>query len=133
LKLRDLREDRAMPLREAAEHLGKLTGQKPHISTLWRWCLKGCKGVVLESICIGGKRFVTAGSIERFITDSTAARPRQRQQPTLPAINQPAARARLADVMRKNDRRRQEIDAARRRLDEITGATKPATPATRSA
>jgi hypothetical protein len=62
-----------MPLREAAEHLGKLTGQKPHISTLWRWCLKGCKGVVLESIRIGGKRFVTAGSIERFITDSTAA------------------------------------------------------------
>ena len=47
-----------MSLPEAAAYLGRITGQKPHVSTLWRWCLKGCKGVRLESICLGGKRLV---------------------------------------------------------------------------
>lgn len=136
VKLRYLREDQPMSLPDAAEFLGKLTGQKPHVSTLWRWCLKGCKGVKLESICIGGKRFVTATAIENFIEASTTATPGQPMQ--APAPNAPAApptpgKGMLAHVMRHNDRRRQEIEAARRRLDEIAGAGKPHGPATRSA
>jgi hypothetical protein len=135
VKLRDLRDDQPLSLPDAAAYLGKMTGQKPHVSTMWRWCLKGCKGVVLESICIGGKRFVTAASIDRFIEASTAA-----SQPsvagTMPPqpASSPAPRSPLAQVMRHNNRRREEIEAARRRLDEITGTTKRTdAPAIRSA
>jgi hypothetical protein len=135
MRLRDLHQDRPISLPDAAEYLGKLTGQKPHVSTLHRWCLKGCKGVRLDSICIGSKRFVTATAIERFIEASTAARVAPPEQPSVPAATaQPStAQGMPAHVMRHNDRRRQEIDDARHRLDEITGATRPATPATRSA
>lgn len=135
MRLRDLREDQPLSLPDAAEYLGKFTGQKPHVSTLWRWCLKGCKGVRLDSLCIGGKRFVTATAIERFIEASTASRATPPEQPCVPAASTAASAAKgmLAHVMRHNDRRRQEIDAARRRLDAITAAAKPTTPATRSA
>jgi hypothetical protein len=136
MKLRDLHNDQPLSLPDAAEFLGKLTGQKPHVSTLWRWCLKGCKGVRLESICIGRKRFVTATAIERFIEASSEARPGPPEQPSVPAAAAPqnTGKGMLAHVMRHNDRRREEIAAARRRLDEITGVTKPAAaPATRSA
>lgn len=133
MKLRDLREDQPLSLPDAAEFLGKLTGQKPHVSTLWRWCLKGCKGVKLESICIGGKRFVTATAIERFIDASSEARPGQPTQPPAPAAPPSPGKGMLAHVMRHNDRRRLEIEATRRRLDEITGTAKPAAPTSRSA
>jgi hypothetical protein len=134
MKLRDLRDDQPLSLPDAADYLGRLSGNKPHVSTLWRWCLKGCKGVVLESICIGGKRFVTAAAIERFIEASTAARPLPSERPPTPASPPPPGRALLTNVMRHNDRRRGEIDAARRRLDEITGVAKqPTIPPTRSA
>jgi len=133
MKLRDLREDQPLSLPDAAEFLGKITGQKPHVSTLYRWCLRGCKGVRLESICIGGKRFVTAAAIERFIEASSEARPAQQTQAPAPAAPPTPGKGMLAHVMRHNDRRRQEIEAARRRLDEITGAAKPSAPATRSA
>jgi hypothetical protein len=133
MRLRDLREDQPLSLPDAAEFLGKLTGQKPHSSTLWRWCLKGCKGVRLESILIGGKRFVTAASLDRFVENLTTARDGQAEQPTAPVIQPVPARAMLAHVMRHNDRRRGEIEAARRRLDEITGVATPPASTTRSA
>lgn len=135
MRLRDLREDQSLSLPDAAEYLGKLTGKKPHVSTLWRWCLKGCKGVRLESVCIGGKRFVTVTAIERFIEASTASRAATTGKPH-PAVAAAAAspgKGVLAHVMRHNERRRQEIDAARRQLDEITCTAKPSIPATRSA
>lgn len=135
MQLRDLQNDKPMSLPDAAEYLGRLTGQKPHVSTIYRWCLKGCKGVRLDSICIGGKRFVTATAIERFIEASTESRAAPPEQPSVPATPAPPApgKGMLAHVMRHNERRRQEIDAARRRLDELTGASKPTAPASRSA
>jgi hypothetical protein len=135
VKLRDLREDKPLSLFDAADYLGKLTGRKPHVSTLWRWCMKGCKGVRLESICIGGKRFVTATAIEQFIDASTAAQSAKAAQPAAATSEPPPSPATglLAHVMRHNDRRRSEIEKARRRLDEITGTAKQSAPATRSA
>jgi len=120
--LQNLAHDRPMSLPDAAAYLGRITGQKPHVSTIWRWCLKGCKGVTLESLCIGGKRFVTAAAIDDFIDASTRRRPDGQLPP-------PAAPPRPpAHVMRHNERRRAEIEAARRRVDELTGVTKRSRP-----
>ena len=118
--LEHLAHDRPMSLPDAAAYLDRITGQKPHVSTLWRWCLKGCKGVRLDSICIGGKRFVTAAAIDQFIDASTRRRPNGQPYPPAASPKPPA------HVMRHNDRRRAQIEAARRRLDELTGVTKPA-------
>jgi hypothetical protein len=125
MNLRDLRDDQPLTLPDAASYLGRLTGQKPHLSTLWRWCSKGCKGIRLESICIGGKRFVTVKAISRFIEASNVSNTGRPEQPPPPSCQAMPAKRVLANVMRHGNRRRKEIEAARRRLDEITGAAKP--------
>lgn len=117
--LRHGAHDQLLSLPQVAAYLGRLTGKRPHVSTIWRWCLKGCKGVKLESICIGGKRFVETAAIDRFIDDSTA---RGTQSPAQPAVRTPRLAPR---IVRHNERRRAEIEAARRRIDELTGVTKP--------
>jgi len=108
-----------MTLPDAADYLGRITGSKPHVSTLWRWCLKGCKGVRLESLCIGGKRYVTASSLSHFVAASTSKQTAQEVTEVRITRNEPP------HVTRHNQRRRAEIDAARRRLDELAGAIKP--------
>lgn len=115
----DLDDEVTMTLPEAARHLGAITGTTPHVCTLWRWCLRGCKGVRLESFCVGKKRYVTAAALERFVQNSTA-----RQTPTAvtTVTITPSAEP---HVMRHNRNRRDEIEAARRRLDEMTNVTKP--------
>lgn len=128
INLQHLAEERPLNLQDAANYIGRLTGQKPHLSTLWRWCLKGCKGVKLDSICIGSKRFVTVSAIERFIE----ARSQSESPPVaVPAAVPPAAEPRVA---RHLARRREEIEAARRRLDELTNrgksAARPGAPST---
>jgi hypothetical protein len=40
---------------------------RPHISTLMRWALRGVKGVRLETVVIGGRRFTSLEAIQRFI------------------------------------------------------------------
>ena len=117
-----LAHDRPMSLPDAAAYLGRITGQKPHVSTLWRWCLKGCKGVRLDSICIGGKRFVTAAAIDEFIDASTRRRPDGGESPPAASPRPPA------HVMRHSERRRNQIEAARRRVDALTGVTKRSPP-----
>jgi hypothetical protein len=131
--LKHLAYDRPMSLPDAAAYLAKITGETPHVSTLWRWCLKGCKGVTLESICIGGKRYVTATAIDDFIDASTRRRPNGQPYPPATSPKPPA------HVMRHNERRQSQIEAARQRVDELTGVTKrsrpgqPGTAASRSA
>ncbi len=38
-----------------------------HISTVWRWALRGCKGHKLESFNVGGKEFTTLPAYERWL------------------------------------------------------------------
>lgn len=38
-----------------------------HLSTVWRWALRGCKGHLLESFSIGGKKFTTLPAYERWL------------------------------------------------------------------
>lgn len=39
----------------------------PHVSTLWRWRMRGVRGIRLETILIGGRRFTSREAIERFV------------------------------------------------------------------
>jgi hypothetical protein len=92
------------PSNEAAIAVNKSPAHipgRPHVSTVWRWVLKGVRGIKLETFVVGCQRFTTAEAIERFIAATTAKAngeptpvpaPRQRQR----AIEQ--AERELADA-----------------------------------
>jgi hypothetical protein len=42
-------------------------------STIWRWSLRGVRGVKLETFSVGSRRFTTAEAFERFVEATTAA------------------------------------------------------------
>lgn len=46
---------------------------KPNVSTIHRWRLRGCRGVKLESTLIGGVRYTSQESLQRFCNRVTAA------------------------------------------------------------
>ena len=46
---------------------------RPHLSTIFRWHLRGVKGIRLETCCIGGKRFTSVEALKRFSDETTAA------------------------------------------------------------
>lgn len=58
-----------MTLRQAAKELPT----RPHVSTVYRWCLKGCRGMRLEHQRIGGRIIVSREGLRRFIESLTAA------------------------------------------------------------
>jgi hypothetical protein len=53
-------------LRRLQEASGMIPGC-PHISTLIRWFQQGIKGVKLETVLVGGRRFTSLEAIHRFI------------------------------------------------------------------
>ncbi len=46
---------------------------RPHVSTVWRWMTRGCRGITLESLVCAGRRYTSLESIERFVAATTAA------------------------------------------------------------
>jgi hypothetical protein len=59
-----------LTLAEAARSLPK----RPSPSTLWRWHSRGIGGVRLETIMIGGRRYVAREALQDFVARLTAAR-----------------------------------------------------------
>jgi hypothetical protein len=49
------------------------TGRRPHIATIYRWMLRGVKGVRLETCLVGGKRFTSHEALQRFSEAVTRA------------------------------------------------------------
>jgi hypothetical protein len=47
----------------------------PHVSTLTRWWRQGIKGVKLETVVVGGRRFTSVEAIRRFISRLSEPRP----------------------------------------------------------
>lgn len=51
----------------AARVLPRRRGDKrPHVSCLYRWTTRGCKGVILESVQVGGTRCTSREALARF-------------------------------------------------------------------
>lgn len=46
---------------------------RPHIATCWRWINRGVRGVKLETVLIGGRRFTSLEALQRFVERTTAA------------------------------------------------------------
>jgi hypothetical protein len=87
-----LLEKEGLTLAEAAALLpGRKPGKRLYVNTVWRWCVKGLRGVRLRSVLIGGQRLTTRRWLQEFIQAMSEARdpggcsppvirtPRQRQ------------------------------------------------------
>jgi hypothetical protein len=49
----------------------------PHPSTLVRWALRGIRGLKLETVVIGGRRYTSIEAIHRFISTLSAQKTRE--------------------------------------------------------
>ena len=67
--------DELITLREAAKLFPRRRrGKRPHFSTLWRWALRGVRGIKLEVISVGDTLCTTREALEAFARQVTAAR-----------------------------------------------------------
>lgn len=74
----DLFTENVISLAEAAATLPR----RPSISTLHRWRLRGVRGVLLETVLVGGRRCTSREALSRFIKKTTlAAEPKRRTAP----------------------------------------------------
>lgn len=61
-----LNEEQLIPLGAAPGYLAARGGKKVHISTVYRWATKGCRGRVLETQLLGGSRYTSLAALDRF-------------------------------------------------------------------
>ena len=81
----------AIPINEVPRRLPRRGGKKVHISTVWRWVNRGVRGVKLESLTIGGRRYVRPEALEVFLEALN------RPQTAAPQPQQPTQRRREAE------------------------------------
>ncbi len=59
------------PLAEWARRLPPLRRGRPvHVSTLWRWAMRGLRGIRLETVLVGGARVTSADALRRFFANT---------------------------------------------------------------
>ncbi|MEM8495401.1 MAG: DUF1580 domain-containing protein [Planctomycetota bacterium] len=62
-----LRGERLLAIQEVPDELPRRRGKKLHISTVYRWAHKGCRGKVLETALLGGVRYTSLEALARFM------------------------------------------------------------------
>ena len=65
-----------MTFAEAAGWLEQRFGRRPNVATIWRWAVRGLRGVRLQTIALGRYRFTTERAIKQFIDQTSAVIPR---------------------------------------------------------
>jgi hypothetical protein len=63
----DFQSENIITFSQAADELPRRRrGRKTHVSTLFRWSTIGCRGVVLETLKMGGTRCTSREALQRF-------------------------------------------------------------------
>lgn len=65
----NIQQENLLSLTEAAKVLPKVNGRKPAVSTLWRWCRKGLRGVRLDYLRIGRNIVTSPQALHRFFAE----------------------------------------------------------------
>ena len=60
----DTAPERRLSLTELAKREGV------NAATAWRWSMRGCRGVKLETFLLGGRRFTTEDLFRRFVAET---------------------------------------------------------------
>lgn len=97
----NIENETIVSLTEATKTLPRVNGKRPAISTLWRWCRKGLRGVRLEYIRVGRNIATSREALSRFFAALADADTPPAQSP--PPVTRPersaapAARQRALD------------------------------------
>jgi hypothetical protein len=107
----DTLTEAVFPLSQAVDELPRRRrGRKTNISTLYRWSQAGCRGVVLETIQIGGTRCTSREALQRFFERLS------QPQETIPAAGcDPSP----PSAFRSPARRQRECEQAGRALEKL--------------
>jgi hypothetical protein len=99
----DATHETLFSLSEAAKSLPRRRrGRKPHVSCLYRWSVSGCRGIVLETIQVGGTRCTSREALARFFEALTYGAPdAQSHRPRTPAARQRAAERAARELQRE--------------------------------
>jgi hypothetical protein len=65
--------DQLIKLSKVPAIVEEITGDRPHVATIHRWHLRGCKGVKLQTAFAGGHRRTTEMWVREFFDAVTAA------------------------------------------------------------
>jgi hypothetical protein len=97
----DILLEETFSLTEATKRLPcRRKGKRPNVATLYRWAQIGCRGIRLETLCVGATRCTSMEAMQRFF-DALTAQAEHRPAPSTP---------------RMTTARRKQIEAAERRL-----------------
>ncbi|MGA2255112.1 MAG: DUF1580 domain-containing protein [Thermoguttaceae bacterium] len=87
---------------EAARNLPRRRAGRPaHLSCLYRWSTSGCRGVVLESLQVGGTRCTSREALARFFRRLTDGGAPDTAVTRTSAQRQRAAEAAMRDLERE--------------------------------
>ena len=85
----DLAAENLIALRDVPQCLPpRPNGKRLHISAVYRWTLRGVKGVVLESIRIGGTTYTSREALQRFSERLTGPAPAEFSPGTVNRVRQ---------------------------------------------
>ena len=69
-------DETVITLSDAAKELPRRRGgRKAHVSCIYRWSTIGCRGVVLETLQVGGTRCTSKEALQRFFEQLSEPRP----------------------------------------------------------
>jgi hypothetical protein len=72
-KMIDISLEETFSLTDATKRLPcRRRGARPNVATLYRWAQTGCRGVRLETICVGATRCTSMEALQRFFDVLTA-------------------------------------------------------------
>ena len=99
-------QQKSISLSEAALLIGRIHGQKPSYTTLWRWAKKGLNGHILETIRIGRTFRTTPAAIDRFlkrerVTEPPSNNQKQQQNDCFPTVNNMTSENKNKDYSKK--------------------------------
>jgi Protein of unknown function (DUF1580) len=84
----DTTVEQPIPLSLAARETPNRRGSRGiNTATIWRWAMRGCRGVRLQTAMIGGIRMTSRESMQRFFQRLTAA-----TDATAPVVRTPKQR-----------------------------------------
>ena len=99
----DPNKEALLSLTQAAKSLpARRKGKRPHVSCLYRWTTSGCRGVILESIQVGGTRCTSKEALARFFDRLTEqANPQAAASSRTPTQRRRAADAAIRELQRE--------------------------------
>ena len=69
----NIRNEQLLAVSKVPNWTEKQLGKRIAPSTIWRWFYRGCRGVKLDTILIGGRRYTSVEALDRFFNAATSS------------------------------------------------------------